>query len=211
MSRRLPSRRNVFLGAGAIASAALLPSLARAHAPVNTASPRQARKNIDDLTAAELEIYEHAVRLLLADSRSKVALHPVLRQAATLDPADAGRQWRQHHLEAIEAQLRATDPARTSRIVVPHWDFTKAPSGHQYPRAFERAGSPLFVGAHNGAPNHLDPVFWSYHAYIDTVWQAWETGHAPRAQRTTAHLWIGPNTVEIRTSTLSARTPPAMA
>jgi hypothetical protein len=185
MSRRTASRRDVFLGVGAITSTAMF---APGRASADTAG--RIRKNVDDLTPAELETYEHAVRLLQASTRSSAgptALHPVLRQTVT---QDSGRQWHQRHLHAIEARLRAIDPSRTSDIVIPYWDFTRSPSGRQYPRAFERPGSPLSAA-------NLDPVFWSYHAYIDTVWQDWAAAHAPLGSGTSGHIVIGPKTVRI--------------
>jgi hypothetical protein len=185
MSRRTASRRDVFLGVGAVTSTVLF---APGRASADTV--RRPRKNVDDLTPAELETYEHAVRLLQASTRSgagPTALHPVLRQTVT---QDSGRQWHPHHLHAIEARLRAIDPTRTGDVVIPYWDFTKSPSGRDYPSAFERPGSPLSAA-------NLDPVFWSYHAHIDTVWQDWAATRAPLNSRSSAHIVIGPKTVRI--------------
>jgi hypothetical protein len=199
MTTTLTSRRRVLRGAGALACAAVIPSLISGVAFACPDAARLMRKNIDELTQGELETYEHAVRLLSEGAASPSfhpLAHPALRQAASASPAN-GTPWDRHHLEAIEAQLRATDPARTAEVSVPYWNFTRPASGRAYPLAFERAGSPLFVG-HQSAPR-LDAVFWSYHAYIATVWAQWAQDHTPLEPGVAVHLWIGPNTVEIRT------------
>jgi len=186
MSRLPLSRRNVFRAGGALAATAVLPPLAMA-------GMRPVRRNIDDLSMAELAAYEHAVRLL--QQRAGDVLHPTLRQAMAMDNGCGAFQ--RIHLERIEARLRAADPVRTASIVIPYWDFTALASGRNYPRAFERAGSPLFAGEDGQAA--LDPIFWSYHAYIDTIWQRWEDVHGPATPGTGARLWLGPARVEIRT------------
>jgi hypothetical protein len=203
MSRTLSSRRGFFVRAGAVACAAVVPPLISNAARACPGQARVTRKNIDELTGPELATYEHAVRLLREGARSssgQTLFHPALRQAAMPDSTIAGRPWDRRHLEAIEALLRATDPARTAEITVPYWDFTQPASGREYPAAFERAGSPLFAAAHDGDSGQLDPVFWSYHAYIDTVRGQWERDQVPIARGVTAHLWIGRDAVEIRTS-----------
>jgi hypothetical protein len=203
MSRTLSSRRGFFLRAGAVACAAVVPPVISTAAHACPSPARVMRKNIDELSGGELATYEHAVRLLRESARSdsgQALFHPALRQAANPDSTIAGKPWDRRHLEAIEARLRATDPARTAEITVPYWDFTQPASGREYPAAFERAGSPLFAAAHDGDPGQLDPVFWSYHAYIDTVRGQWERDQVPIARGVTAHLWIGRDAVEIRTS-----------
>lgn len=203
MSRILISRRGVLRGAGAIASAAVVPSFISTAARAFPGAVRVTRKNIDALTGQELATYEHAVRLLRKGARSNTGqplFHPALRQAAMPDSAVAGKPWDRRHLEAIEALLRTTDPARTAEIAVPYWDFTQPPSGREYPAAFERADSPLFAAALDGGPAQLDPVFWSYHAYIVMVREQWDRDHGPLARGMTAHVWIGRRAVEIRTS-----------
>lgn len=203
MSRILISRRGVLLGAGAIASAAVVPSFISTAARAFPGVARVTRKNIDELTGQELATYEHAVQLLRDGARSirgQLLFHPALRQAAMRDSIVAGKPWDRRHLEAIEALLRATDPLRTAEITVPYWNFTQPASGREYPVAFERADSPLFAAAQDGEPGQLDPVFWSYHAYIDKVREQWDRDHGPLVRGTTAHVWIGRGAVEIRTS-----------
>lgn len=202
MSRTPTSRRGFLLRAGAIASAGVATPLIATAARADPAPDRASRKNIDSLTAAELATYGHAVALLRDGARSSARqplFHPALRQAAMPDARIAGQPWDRLQLEAIEAQLRATDPPRTAEVTIPYWDFTQPVSGREYPAAFERPDSALFVGAGDGSTGQLDPVFWSYHAYIDLVWDRWAREHGPLAPGTTAHLWIGKGAVEIRT------------
>ncbi len=139
--------------------------------------------------------------MLLDSARSNsgvLALHPALRQLADPDATVAAMPWDRGQLMEIEARLRATDPARTAELTIPYWDFTQPPSGQAWPAAFERSGSPLFVGANDTTTPRFNPAFWSYHAYIDVVRQQWEQTHGPLARGMVAHLWIGERTVEIR-------------
>jgi hypothetical protein len=190
------------MGAGAIASATAIPSFIASAA---RACPQQAlatRKNIDELTGRELATYEHAVRLLRAgvDSDSgKTLFHPALRQLASPETTIAKAPWDRVHLETIEALLRATDPVRTAELTVPYWNFTQPASGREYPLAFERASSPLFAAAPDGELGQLDPLFWSYHAYIDTIRDQWDRDQGPPAAGMKARLWIGRGAAEIRT------------
>lgn len=202
MSGTLTSRRNVVLSAGAVACAALTPPLVAAAATVASGLTPVIRKNIDSLSEEELATYAHAVGLLRAQAAddSTPVYHPALRGAVTPLASMAGRPWDRRHLEAIEQRLRATDPPRTASVSVPYWDFTKPASGLVYAAAFERPDSPLLANAGDGDPARLDPVFWSYHAYIITVEDQWRLRNDPLPRGTTSHLWIGPNAVEIRTS-----------
>ncbi len=201
MSNRQPSRRQLFIGVGVMAAAATVPSVlaANAHASVNPAS--HPRKDIDDLTPMEIARYEHAVAMLqyrVMSNPATMALYPALQAPTSPDATLTDLVRGRTHLTTIESLLRAADPALTSDISVPYWDFTRPPSGRNWPAAFERGGSPLFAGAgQDGIPN-LGPVFWSYHAYIDTVWQRWERDNGSLPPGMTAHLWIGSGIAEIR-------------
>jgi hypothetical protein len=204
MTTTLTSRRRVLKGAAALSCVAVGPSFFSGVALACAGAARLARKDIDELSPGELATYEHAVRLVCEGAASpsvRPLAHPALLQSASASPAN-GTPWDRHHLEAIEAQLRATDPSRTAEVTVPYWNFTRPASGSAYPRAFERTGSPLFVG-HRNAPR-LDAVFWSYHAYIETVWARWAQDHAMLEPGVAAHLWIGPDAVEIRTRRIIA-------
>jgi hypothetical protein len=195
------SRRRVLKATSAVACAVAIPSLISTGALACSSTAHRARKNIDELTQSELATYEHAVRLMRERATSAAGQsfsHPALRQSSTLDSRLAGTPWDRRHLALVEAQLRATDPARTAEIAVPYWNFTRPASGIAYPLAFERVGSPLFAG-HRDNPGQLDAVFWSYHAYVETARDAWEREHAPLGPGVAAHVWIGSNTVEIRT------------
>ncbi len=182
------------------------------------------RRCIDRLSARELADYEYAVQALRATCRSNtgdIAFHPALRNLHSPETGHFGWQtaeagdmpWHLAHLAAFEAALQAVDPARTARVMVPYWDITRAPSGTTYPRAFERPDSPLYFRTRASATEigavaqqttssqpdaAMDPLFWSFHAYIDVVWRRWQQEQGRTAVNGTPYLVFGPSMVEVR-------------
>jgi len=193
------SRRRLLKGVAAAACANAVQSLIPGAALASAIARQPERRNIDSMSPSELAAYEHAVGLLRgsgAGSHPALA-HPALRDVNAPNSRSISMPWDAEYLTEFEHELRAANPARNAEITVPYWDFTRPPSGREYPRAFERVGSPLYVGR-DGETRSLDIVLWSYHAYIDHVRTEWQRARGPLAQNERAHVWIGSNTVEIR-------------
>lgn len=170
--------------------------------------------------------------------------------------------WHRAQFYYFEQILRRTDPdgltgPPTRNVAIPFWNWTRAPTGVRYPKAFENENSPLFhihkkrnrdaltpseqkllqdvtspnaiaalvydpdwkvfggypqeapvggfgrfeSGHHN--PMHsryiggdmgdtstaaLDPIFFSFHAYIDLLLQFWLDEHGPQAITSLNHF-----------------------
>lgn len=95
-------------------------------------------------------------------------------------------QWHRAQFYYFEHLLRQTDPrgnirdstgvsVSTASVAVPYWDFTTPPSGNRYPRAFEEAGSILYVPGRNqekvtekNMPRYTLPDVIAY--YIGSNW-----------------------------------------
>jgi hypothetical protein len=153
---QIPSRtrRNVLLGAGALAASAAMPGLpgaARAQG-----SPKM-RKNIDSLTQPELDAYERAVQVIKDRSNANPAdptgymywasLHDDFDPVAHSGCAHYSEKflpWHRQDLVDFEKVLQQTVPGVTDNVMIPYWDWTKPPSGSHFPKAFERSASPLF-------------------------------------------------------------------
>jgi hypothetical protein len=119
------------------------------------------RKNIDALSADELDTYEHAVQILIdrgtanPSAMDGYAWQAVLHNDFDRVPPDGQPggcehrneiffPWHRAHLAGFEKILRETDPPRTANVTIPYWDWTKAASGVRFPAAFEETTSPLF-------------------------------------------------------------------
>ncbi len=155
--RSNPTRRQVMKN-GAIAAVSLsLPALLTA-SPARAANPL--RKNIDDLSAQELDNYKLAVKILMdrgiaaPSNKEGYAWQAVLhndfdRIRADGEPGGCEHRserffpWHRAHLAGFEKLLRAADP-RTVDVSIPYWDWTKPASGVRFPKAFEDTTSPLF-------------------------------------------------------------------
>jgi tyrosinase len=113
---------------------------------LDAAAQVRVRKNIDDLSDAELKAFAHAVQklkdnpdpaanyLFWADIHGfrKSSKGPCEHQSELLWP------WHRAYLLAFEDALRASDPPVTSNVTIPYWDWSTPPSGKRYPKAFEQ-------------------------------------------------------------------------
>jgi tyrosinase len=131
------------------------------------------RKNIDSLTAIELDDYKYAVGILKQRSSTdptrqegyiyQASLHNRVRVHAdgSVGACEHGSEqffpWHRPHLAGFEKLLRDSDPPRTANVTIPYWDWTKAPSGRMVAAAFEDQTSPLF---NSGRRNSGDPPMW---------------------------------------------------
>jgi len=138
--------------------------------PALAASPL--RKNIDSLSAEELDNYKHAVKILMDRSAATPATKEGYAWQAVLhndfdrtrpdgEPGGCEHRserffpWHRAHLAGFEKILRATDPARTANVTIPYWDWTKPASGVLFPKALEDTASPLFHGGRYHKPSDV--------------------------------------------------------
>ena len=168
MSDNVISRRVFTVGAAAMFAAGTgsPPSLAATAGAVNL------RKDIEKLTAAELQAYEHAIKIL--KDRSNVdpndptgyaywaALHDVSDESIHSGCTHFSEKffpWHRRYLFDFEALLQKTDPPVTANVMIPYWDWTKKPTvGAHFPQAFETPGSPLFDNRLSISPPPWDPA-----------------------------------------------------
>jgi hypothetical protein len=234
------------------------------------------RKNIDSLTQPELDAYERAIQTVKARSNANPADPTGYAYFANLhddfDPvqhsgcahfSEKFLPWHRRHLADFEKVLQQTVPGVTDNVMIPYWDWTKAPSGSHFPKAFERQASPLFdrrlnispppwdaddirglvkehdwgvfagrpdpsdgfgekpgsleSGPHNTLHSNIsrdmrdpttavmDPIFWSFHSFIDLVWTRWQrlhvTGQDPQPfQDGNAIIWFRDRSFQIKTT-----------
>jgi tyrosinase-like protein len=167
-----PTRRQLIKN-GAIAAAGLSLPAIFASSPALAANPL--RKDIDSLTAEELDNYQHAVKILIdrgtamPANKEGYAWQAVLhndfdRIRADGEPGGCEHRserffpWHRAHLAGFEKILREADPARTADVAIPYWNWTKAASGVRFPKAFEDTASPLFHSGRFHKPSDVpDP------------------------------------------------------
>jgi hypothetical protein len=152
------TRRQVMKNGVMVAVGLSLPTFI-ASSPALAAAPL--RKNIDSLSADELDNYKHAVKILMDRSAATPAVKEGYAWQAILhndfdrirpdgEPGGCEHRserffpWHRAHLAGFEKILRATDPARTANVTIPYWDWTKPASGVRFPKALEDTASPLF-------------------------------------------------------------------
>src|SRR5882724_7013175 len=145
------TRRQVMKNGAMIAVGVSLPTFLTS-SPALAAAPL--RKNIDSLSADELNNYKHAVKILMDRSAATPAVNEGYAWQAVLhndfdrtrpdgEPGGCEHRserffpWHRAHLAGFEKILRATDPARTANVTIPYWDWTKPASGVRFPKALE--------------------------------------------------------------------------
>jgi tyrosinase len=156
LSQTISRRQALKVAASSVAGTMLLVSRSQvAYAAV------PARKNIDALTQEELEIYKHAVSILVQRGASnpsnqegydwQAALHndfererPDGSVGACEHKSELFFPWHRAHLAGFEKILRETDPPNTASVAIPYWDWTQPASGKRFPVAFEDETSPLY-------------------------------------------------------------------
>jgi hypothetical protein len=140
------------------------------------------RKNIDALTATELDNYKHAMGILKqrssadptrqdgyvyqANLHNKPRRHPDNSVGACEHGSEQFFPWHRPHLANFEKLLRDSDPPRTTDVTIPYWDWTKPPSGKMIPGAFEDQASPLY---NSGRRTTGDPPMWDSNDILDMV------------------------------------------
>ena len=156
--RSSPTRRQVMKNGAAAAIGLSLPTFL-ASSPALAAAPL--RKNIDSLSATELDNYKHALDIVIQRGKTnpadktgyawQAALHndfervrPDGSEGACEHRSELFFPWHRAHLAGFENILRASDPARTANVTIPYWDWTTPASGVRFPKAFEDTSSPLF-------------------------------------------------------------------
>jgi hypothetical protein len=160
------TRRSVILSAAGSIAATAIPSTVRA---AGTAT----RKNIDALSAPELDAYKHAVQIL-KDRSSKdtndptgydfwASLHDSFDDTTHSGCAHYSEKffpWHRRYLYDFEALLQQTDPPVTGGIMIPYWDWSQPPKGGGlYPQPFLDTASPLYDDSrYNISPPPWNPA-----------------------------------------------------
>jgi tyrosinase len=135
-------------------------------APAPAQAQLRHRKSIDQLTAAELMDYMHAVKKLRERSETNpgvlfsyahmAGIHnlPGVFNGACEHWNHKFLAWHRALLLNYEDALRAIDPPRTSNVTLPYWNWSEKPSGKRFAVAFENdAGA---VAAKYGQPIPAD-------------------------------------------------------
>ena len=133
------------------------------------------RKNVEDLTATELDAYVRAIEVLKQRSKADPAdptgydyqarLHNVPRTHpdGTFGACEHGSEeffgWHRAHLVGFENLLRNTHE-KAGNVTLPYWDWTVPASGSRLPKAFEISASPLHhTGRWPDAPGVPNPLW----------------------------------------------------
>jgi hypothetical protein len=160
------SRRNLLLGLGVAATLGQLPRLASAQGTTRK------RKNIETLTAAELQAYEHAIQIVKARSTANpndpagyqfwASLHDNSDDSIHSGCTHFSEKffpWHRRYLADFEVLLQQSDPPVTADVTIPYWDWTQPPkTGKHFPGAFEQPTSPLFDTRLAITPPPWDPA-----------------------------------------------------
>lgn len=163
LTRRMALRS----AAAAIAAAAASPFVPR---PGHAAGPVRKRKNIEKLSADELNAYKHAIKIVKdrgkADPNDRkgydywAALHDFFDESIHSGCAHFSEKffpWHRRYLFDFEAVLQQSDPPVTANVMIPYWDWTLPPiQGAHFPSAFEDRTSPLFDNRFNISPPPWD-------------------------------------------------------
>jgi tyrosinase len=113
---------------------------------LDAAAQVRVRKNIDDLSDAELKAFAHAVQKLKDNPDPKTNyvfwadIHGFRnddKQGPCEHRSEVLWPWHRAYLLSFEDALRASDPPVTSNVTIPYWDWSQPPSGNRYPKAFE--------------------------------------------------------------------------
>ncbi len=126
------------------------------------------RKDINSLSAAELDAYLHALNILRRrsqtnpDDKTGYDYQARLHNDMEVGPCEHGNDlffpWHRCHLYHFEKLLQASDPPVTSNVTIPYWDWSRVdPNGGRYPAAFSRPElvAPRFP---TGAPLETDTL-----------------------------------------------------
>jgi hypothetical protein len=160
------SRRSLLFAIGAAATVGQLPRLAAAQGTIRK------RKNIETLTPAELQAYEHAIQIVKARSTANpndpsgyqfwASLHDNSDDSIHSGCTHFSEKffpWHRRYLADFEVLLQQTDPPVTANVTIPYWDWTLPPkTGRHFPAAFEQPSSPLFDNRLAIAPPPWDPA-----------------------------------------------------
>lgn len=114
-----------------------------------------ARKDINSLTADELQLYIHALSILRKRSEqnpedtSGYDYQARIHNDQEVGPCEHGNDlffpWHRCHLYHFEKLLQQSDPPRTLNVTIPYWDWSRPdPAGGRYPKAFSMEGLAAF-------------------------------------------------------------------
>lgn len=116
--------------------------------------PLNQRKNIDDLSPADLELYKSAVKLLMdnnsdPDSENSynyfASLHDFFAEGNGCEHQnELFFPWHRALLVKFEKALQQSNAPVTCNVTVPYWVWTKPPTGNRYPKPFEDQTSVLY-------------------------------------------------------------------
>ena len=180
---------------------------------------RRKRRNVADLTAAELNAYERAIETLKQRSKADPAdptgydyqagLHNVPRPHpdGTFGACEHGSEeffgWHRAHLVGFENLLRGTHEKATN-VTIPYWDWTVPASGSRFPKVFERLESPLYHSARWTDAHGVPKPLWDANEVRDIVAEGdWNLfggdaksvggsfGFLESGPHNTMHPWIG--------------------
>jgi Common central domain of tyrosinase len=156
------TRRSILLGTGVMTAAATLKLIVPG---TLRAGETQKRKNIDALSAPELDAYERAIQTVKTRSTANPTdptgylywanLHndfDTVQHSGCAHFSEKFLPWHRRHLVDFEKVLQQTIPGVTDNLMIPYWDWTKPPTGTHFPKAFEREASSLFDRRFNISP-----------------------------------------------------------
>jgi hypothetical protein len=146
------TRRSVILSAAGSIAATAIPGTVRA------AGTPAKRKNIDALSAPELDAYKHAIQIVKNRSAANpddptgyafwAGLHDNFDESIHSGCAHFSEKffpWHRRYLSDFELVLQQTDPPVTAGVMIPYWDWSQPPAGGgHFPQAFLDTTSPLF-------------------------------------------------------------------
>jgi hypothetical protein len=164
------TRRDLLLGATAAMATCVIPKFIAGSA-IAQGTIRK-RRNIESLSATELQAYEHAIKIVKDRSTANpddpdgyqfwASYHDNFDESIHSGCAHFSEKffpWHRRYLADFEALLQKTDPPVTSNVMVPYWDWTRKPTvGKHFPQAFERTASPLFDIRLGITPPPWDPA-----------------------------------------------------
>jgi hypothetical protein len=164
------TRRGLLLGTTAAMAASGIPKFIAGSAIAQGTIPK--RRNIESLSAAELQAYEHAIKIVKDRSTANpddpdgyqfwASYHDNFDESIHSGCTHSSEKffpWHRRYLADFEAFLQKTDPPVTANVMVPYWDWTHAPTvGKHFPQAFERTASPLFDVRLGITPPPWDPA-----------------------------------------------------
>jgi tyrosinase-like protein len=146
------TRRRAILGAAGSIAATAIPGTVRAE------GTSAKRKNIDALSAPELDAYKHAIQIVKNRSAANpddptgyafwASLHDNFDETKHSGCAHFSEKffpWHRRYLSDFELVLQQTDPPVTAGVMIPYWDWSQPPAGGgHFPQPFLDTASPLF-------------------------------------------------------------------